>query len=254
MPATVMMQELPWPAYRELIRGGAPVLLPVGATEQHGPHLPLGTDAMLVGELCRRAAGVAGAVVAPTLAYGAKSQCRSGGGNHFVGTTSLDGTTLIGAVRDIVCELARHGCRKLAVVSGHMENEAFLLEAVDLALRECRSRGHDGVRIVYPRFRTSATTIDLMFPEGFPGEALEHAARMETSMMLHLFPDRVRLDLIPNEPRGEFPLHSIFPGEEAHVPPAGVLSPAKGASAAFGRILVDESVEQIAAALRGGFA
>ncbi|WP_255969945.1 creatininase family protein, partial [Klebsiella pneumoniae] len=68
--------------------------LPCGATEQHGPHLPLGTDALLASAISAEVAARVGGLVAPALSYGYKSQPKCGGGQHFCGTTSLDGATL----------------------------------------------------------------------------------------------------------------------------------------------------------------
>ena len=134
---TVLMNRLSWPEYRErTLQGGAPVLLPVGATEQHGPHLPLGTDALLASAVAEGVAHKVGGVVAPAFAYGFKSQPKCGGGQHFTGTTSLDAATLIATVRDTVREFHRHGVRKLIVVNGHYENQWFLIEGIDLAMRE----------------------------------------------------------------------------------------------------------------------
>jgi creatinine amidohydrolase/Fe(II)-dependent formamide hydrolase-like protein len=74
MRRTVFMAEMSWIEYRErMATEGAVLLLPVGALEQHGPHLPLGTDAILATEMARRAAERLDGVVAPTLTYGYKS-------------------------------------------------------------------------------------------------------------------------------------------------------------------------------------
>lgn len=252
----VLLAELAWPDYRDRIAGGDIVMVPVGATEQHGPHLPLGTDALLVGEITRQAAIRRGrTLVAPTLTYGARSQPGSGGGQTFPGTISLDATTLMAVVQDILRELVRHGCRRIAVINGHLENGWFLTEALDLAVREARLGGVADLRLMLIGYgaEVSAETLALMFPEGFPGNALEHAARMETSMMLHLFPARVRLDRLPLDPRGSFPSWQLFPPELVPVPPSGVLSPAQGCSAEFGRRLVDEAIAELVAALDGAF-
>ena len=137
MRRTVFMAEMSWMEYRErVVTEGAVVLVPAGALEQHGPHLPLGTDAILATEMSRRVAERVDAVVAPALTYGYKSQPRTGGGNHFCGTTSLDGETLSSTVRDLIREFARHGARRIAFIDGHYENQMFLTEGIDLAIRD----------------------------------------------------------------------------------------------------------------------
>jgi creatinine amidohydrolase len=101
----------------------APVLLPVGATEQHGPHLPLGTDALLASAVAEVWRQKVGGIVAPALAYGFKSQPKCGAAFHR--HHQSDAATLVATVRDAVREFHRHGLRKLIVVNGHYENQWF---------------------------------------------------------------------------------------------------------------------------------
>jgi creatinine amidohydrolase/Fe(II)-dependent formamide hydrolase-like protein len=117
--STVWMNELSWVDYQaRMANDKPPILLPVGALEQHGPHLPLGTDGLLSAAVAADAAARVGGLVAPTLSYGYKSQPKCGGGQHFCGTTSVDAATLIGSVRDAVREFARHGVTKLVILDG----------------------------------------------------------------------------------------------------------------------------------------
>src|SRR5580658_10650239 len=149
------MSRLSWPEYGERVQQSrAPVFLPVGALEQHGPHLPLGTDALLASAMSLGAASAVSGIVAPALSYGYKSQPRCGGGQHFIGTTSLDAATLITQVRDTVREFARHGVERLVIVNGHYENQWFLIEGVDLAMRECKGSALSVMRLEYWDFCT----------------------------------------------------------------------------------------------------
>jgi len=256
MTSVVRVEDLSWTEYRRRLEEDAPaILLPVGSLEQHGPHLPLGTDAMIAEELSVRAAQRANALVLPALSYGYKSQPRSGGGNHFIGTTSLDGATLTHQVRDLLKELARHGARKVGIVNGHYDNEMFLIEGIDLALRELRADGVRDLKVVrldYWNF-TSKTTIARVFPDGRVNWALEHGAVAETSVMMHCNPAHVRLDLIPDGPAADFPPYDVYPTNTAIIPPTGVLSSAKAASAEKGALLVEEYVDGIAGALGAEF-
>ncbi|MDB5774648.1 MAG: crna3 [Herbaspirillum sp.] len=251
---SLRMDHLSWIAYEKRVQDpNVIVLLPVGALEQHGPHLPLGTDALLAAAVAHSVAGRVGGIVAPPINYGYKSQPKCGGGQHFPGTTSLDGGTLAGLTCDIIAELARHGVRNVAVVSGHYENQWFLTEGIDLARRRV---GADSplrvMRLEYWDFLTEAT-LARIFPDGFPGFALEHAAVIETSMMLHYFPDLVRLDLLPQEPAADFPPYDMYPTCTHWVPSSGALSSAKGASAEKGVLMMEEVGARIAAALRKEF-
>jgi creatinine amidohydrolase len=250
----VHMNRMSWQHYRERVSASkAPVFLPVGALEQHGPHLPLGTDALLATAIAAGAAAAVGGIVAPALSYGYKSQPKCGGGQHFCGTTSLDAATLIGQVRDMVREFVRHGVERLVLVNGHYENQWFLIEGIDLALRECGAPPLSVMRLEYWDFCTEET-LAAIFPDGFPGFALEHAAVIETSMMLHLHPELVRVDLIPDEPAAEFPPYDMYPTRTEWVPASGVLSSARGATADKGARICAEVVTRIASAVSTEFA
>ncbi len=251
---SVRMDQLSWVEYARRVRDESPVVfLPCGATEQHGPHLPLGTDALLASALCEDVAAQVGGLVAPALSYGYKSQPKCGGGNHFCGTTSLDGQTLIALVRDAVREFARHGVTRLVLVDGHYENQWFVTEGIQLALRELgQGTALEVMRLEHWDFCTEQT-LAAVFPDGFPGFALEHAAVIETSLMLHYLPQLVRIDLIPDEPPADFPPYDMYPTRTEWVPASGVLSSAKGSTAEKGARMAGDITAGIAAAVRKEF-
>ncbi len=250
----VHMNQMSWTHYRDRItRDNPPVFLPVGALEQHGPHLPLGTDALLSSAVAAATAASVGGIVAPALSYGYKSQPKCGGGQHFCGTTSLDAATLIGQVRDTVREFLRHGVQRLVLVNGHYENQWFMIEGIDLALRDAGQGAKLQVmRLEYWDYCTE-TTLAQIFPEGFPGFALEHAAVIETSLMLHFHPDLVRLDLIPGDGPAKFPPYDLYPTPADWVPASGVLSSALGSTAAKGEQIATEVIARISQSVREVF-
>jgi creatinine amidohydrolase len=250
-----MMASMPWPEYQQRVRDGAVVFLPVGATEQHGYHMTLSTDTVLPLAVSRMVARNIGGIVAPAVPYGYKSQPRSGGGNHYVGTTSLSASTLIGVIKDLLLEFARHGCRRLVVMNGHYENAMFEVEGIDLALAELRLQGITDFKVLkidYYEFITRETT-NFVFPEGFPGWALEHAGIFETSLMLHLHPELVNVAAIPDEAAAVFPPYDVYPTDLGPIPPSGMLSPAHTATAEKGARLAAEYDERITAAVRREF-
>ena len=249
------LAELTWFEFADRVRADPIVLIPVGSTEQHGPHLPLGTDVYLPNAVADRVAAELDAIVTPALAYGYKSQPKTGGGNHFPGTLSLDASTLVAVLRDVINELARHGIRKVVVFDGHMENQWFIVEAIDLALRDQRREGINDLRVVklgYWEFINPATE-RLLFPDGLVSWALEHAAVMETSVMLAIRPDLVRQDRIPDHPPADFPPFDIYPFDTRPIPPDGVLSSAASASAEKGAAVLAQIVPDIAVALTKAF-
>jgi len=250
-PLTI--SSLSWIEYQARLQDEAIVLIPCGALEQHGPHLPLGTDALLSTAIAQSVAEKINGIVAPTFSYGYKSQPKSGGGQRFPGTTSLDGNSLSQLTRDVIRELACKGARKVVVVNGHYENQWFLTEGIDLALRDVGlSSSLRVMRLEYWDFLTEAVLAEV-FPAGFPGYALEHAAVIETSLMLHYYPELVQLNLIPDEKPAEFPAYDIYPYHLEWVPASGVLSSAKTASVEKGALMVEQIVARIAAAIQQEF-
>lgn len=248
--------ELSWPDYHAAVRvGQTPILIPLGSMEQHGHHMPLHVDVLLPTEFARRVALQIGGLVAPSFTYGYKSQQKCGGGNHLPGTTSLEGATLVSALRDVIKEFARHGNRQFAIVNGHYENSLFITEAVDLALRELRWDGITNIKIVvlsYWDFVT-AETIEQLYPDGFPGWAVEHGGVLETSLMLALHPHFVQLDRAVDHPPATFPPYDVYPVKPEWTPSSGTLSSPKHASREKGEILLKVCSDGIVRALKNEF-
>jgi creatinine amidohydrolase len=192
-------------------------------------------------------------LIAPPLPYGYKSKPLSGGGQGFPGTTSLDGTTLIAVVRDVVGELARHGFRRIVVFNWHMENINFVYEGIDQA----RRRGTlDGVTVmsidsIFTAF--AQEELAWLFAEGFPGWDVEHAAIMETSLMLSVRPELVRVDRVVDDRSQAHPWYDLIPAPPSHVPPSGTLSLATQGSKEKGDRLQAMLVDRFVAALRDEF-
>ncbi|MCO1656838.1 mycofactocin biosynthesis peptidyl-dipeptidase MftE [Pseudonocardia humida] len=208
--------------------GPAPrtVLVPVGSLEQHGPHLPLDTDARIASAVARRAAeGDPSVLLAPPLAYGA-----SGEHEGFPGTLSIGHD----ALRAVLVELGRSAAAwasRLVFVNGHGGN----LPTVPAAVGTLRHEGRDVA----------------WFGCGVPGGDA-HAGHTETSILLELDPSVVRTGAA--QPGNTAPLRELLPalrrGGVTAVSRNGVLGDPTGASAVQGRSLLDE----MAAALRAGLA
>jgi creatinine amidohydrolase len=255
MVDSVFMAELSWPEWRQKIETGTIIFIPLGATEQHGPHLPLNVDVILPTAIAERVARNTGGLVAPTLQYGYKSMPRSGGGQNFPGTTSLDAQTFAHTLRDVIRDMGMHGARRFVVLNGHFENVWPSVEGLDLALRALRQENITDVtamRLEYWDF-VRKETLDRIFPDGFPGTELEHASLIETSLMLLLRPDLVKLDKIPLESRASFPPYDIFPPPPGYLRNSGVLADARGSRAEIGQWLMDDHVALITAAVTREF-
>jgi creatinine amidohydrolase len=143
----------------------------------------------------------------------------------------------------------------VAVMVGHYENTMFAIEGIDLSLRDLRADGIHDMRIVrvdYWGF-TSQETIGKIWTEGFPGWATEHAGVMETSIMLHLYPDLVDMSRVPLHPPASFPPYDVYPVNPDWAPSSGALCSAKVATAEKGALLVEEYVRGITQALAKEF-
>jgi creatinine amidohydrolase len=247
------MSEMSWVEYSGRITApGTVSIVPVGAIEQHGPHMAMNTDITIPTEIALEVARRTNAIVAPTIAYGYKSIQRSGGGNHFCGTTSLDGNTVICLVRDILRELARHGARRIVLLNGHYENSSFLLEGADLAIRDFAAVSSDKLEVLTVTYWDfiEGDTLQEVFPDGFQGWAIEHAGVMETSLMLHLSPQSVDMSLAPENVHASFPPYDALPSVPGLTPPGGCLSSPVKASSAKGRLLFETAVSGIVNALQ----
>jgi creatinine amidohydrolase len=240
------LEHLSWPEVRDAAARDRTVILPIGAIEQHGPNLPIDTDAYLATMLALAGARELAALVAPVLAYGCRSRPQSGGGELYPGTLSLQGTTFIQLVSDVVGGLLRHGFRNVLVFSWHMENRGFVYEAASVA-----TSGYADVKVVVmeePFDSLSDSAMTTLFPDGFPGWPLEHAGVLEMSLMLFLRPELVgrrdragdRLDVRP---------YDVLPEATPGPHETGVLWDASGSSAESGELAFGEIVAKLQAVL-----
>jgi len=242
MYENVKMENMTWQEFAK--KKDDAIILPIGATEQHGPHLPTCVDSVLAREFAYRIAEKINGVVAPTISYGYKSKPLSGGGPLFPGTIDLNGATLQALVMDIIDEFVRDGFTKIFILSAHFENEAFIVEAMDL----CSAKYEDKVKLLLTNWwdPMSPDVIDKVFDEvPFPGWALEHAAVTETSLMMYFAPELVREDKILDTENASPTTYFRYPIEKDIVPETGILASAKSSSAARGKIIVDDVIPNI---------
>ena len=205
------------------VSGAAPTLVvPVGSTEQHGPHLPLDTDTRIAVAVAHRVGADLGHLTAPAIAYGASGEHRG-----FAGTVSI-GTAALTAV---LAEYGRSACdwaTRLVFVNGHGGNTEALRAAVGLLRREGRDAGWCSC-----------------FAEG--GDA--HAGHTETSLLLHLWPHLVLADRFVAgnvEPLADL-MGELRRGGVAAVSESGVLGDPRTASAAAGEQILAGMVADCAA-------
>lgn len=188
----------------QAVAGGVTtVILPLGATEQHGHHLPLGTDAFLAGALAEALAEELGNVmVAPVMPLGCSDEHTG-----FSGLLSVDHETLALVIADCALRIAAWGVRRLVLLSAHGGNQY----AMDLALARMRDRQCPiEVVVCASSTRLGEELGGIAREDGISTEARGlHAGEGETSEMLHVRPDLVRLDRL--EPGYTGPLDLLMP-------------------------------------------
>lgn len=211
---------LSWPEVGRLADAGVLLLVPVGSTEQHGPHLPVTTDTDIAIAVATAAAErLDGAVVAPSVAYGS-----SGEHSGFPGTLSIGQE----ATERLLVELGRSATSRFTsviVVSTHGGNAGPVGRAVSML----RSEGRDA-RAWWPRW---------------DGDA--HAGRTETALMLAIAPERVRMDAAAagnTRSIGDL-LPMLRAGGVQSVSGNGVLGDPTGATAEEGRTLLATAVDTL---------
>lgn len=247
---TVLMSEMTWQEYQEKAKEGV-VILPVGATEQHAYHLPLGTDWYQALGKCELIAREVNGIVAPPLTYGYKSLQKSGGGQIFPGTTSLSGTTIISLVKDILSEFIRHGAKRIVVFDGHYENAMFLHEGIDIAIKE--NQAEDIKIIKVSPGAMSKKVIEKLQKHGMKSIDLEHAGLLETSLMLYLRPDLVDMGKAVPVPDNVFSFQDVYPEKKGVVHESGALSNPINGSSELGEMMVNDIVKNTVAIIKKEF-
>ncbi len=204
------------------------VLVPVGSTEQHGPHLPLATDTLIAEEIAERAVHrTDGLLIGPTLAV-------TSSGEHagFPGTLSIGARATTG----IVVELVRSAgwAAGVVLVNGHGGNHAAVTRAVEVLTGEGRS-----VLAWWPRWPRRA--------DGGPRDL--HAGRIETSLMLAIDPGLVRLERATPGPHTT--IDELRERGVRDVSPSGVLGDPDGASGREGERLIAAFVDDLVQRIEG---
>jgi creatinine amidohydrolase len=223
---SVWVADLAWPAVRQRAAAGTILAVPLGSTEQHGPHLPLSTDTdVAVALCCRLAAAREDVLIAPPVAYGASDEHAG-----FAGTLSIGQNVL----EQLVVRLVRSACDtfgRVVLVSAHGGNAEAVMRAVDTLRAESRN-----VLVHMPHW------------DGEP-----HAGRTETAMVLSMTPARVSMaDAVAGDTR---PIGELMPllraGGVRSVSASGVLGDPAGATAEEGTLLLDalalRLIEEVAA-------
>jgi creatinine amidohydrolase len=233
-PPTVFLGEMTNPELEAFLKEHQTVIVPVGSTEQHGPHGPLATDTLVPSEIARRIAPQVGAVVGPAVTYGL-SYPHIG----FTGVVSLRQSTFAALIEDLCANYARMGFRRIIFLNGHWDNTHPIAYACANAAERMPADAR-AFPITYWESMNSAETAEFF---------VLHANRSETSAVLAINPDLVDMEVanveLPPFPDYAAPAaaHTAFfypnPGSIKWATKSGTWGDARDASVEFGQRFLD---------------
>jgi len=223
-----------------LSRGIDAAILPVGATEQHGPHLGCGMDSDIADKLCKATAEKTDVLLMPTLPYG----CSIGHSKRWPGTIALQPKTLIDVVKDIGDWVYSSGFRRLFIVNSHVTNFAPLRCALEMLRAE-----HNDLMVA---LIDSASISERVKTAHFHDADDWHANDAETSLMMALEPDIVREDKIPAADDEDRTEHCVFAHPVNRTSSNGVTGYPSQATASRGNELFDWMVSDLASLIERG--
>lgn len=240
------VEHLTWTEYRDLVSTRI-IVLPIGAIDGHGPHLPLSTDTIIAMHLAWTLDMHLDVLVLPALPYSQKTDPRSGGG-EFPGVTHLRASSLTHVVLDVLHASYAHGARRFLILDSHMANVGTVRESVDFFIE-----GAPDARVM------AAAWWDLVSEEsrnaiaaetGVSREDDHHAAMVETSLVMHIAPETVRWEAVGDDSVSRRARYLIRPVPLSLKTQRGVVYRASQASAALGERLIDEIAANLIAAVK----
>ncbi|MCY1170531.1 creatininase [compost metagenome] len=242
-PFSVYLDDLTWTETRDALRVGATtIIVPVGGTEQSGPHMALGKHNVRVHVLAGQIAGKLGnALVAPVVAYVPEGRISPPSGHmRFAGSISIPDDAFVAVLVGAGRSLKQHGFLDIVFIGDHGGYQGLLKEAAQRLNREwatSKTRAH--YISAYYRAADEDFAQALRARGLSSGQIGTHAGLADTSLMMAIDPSRVRVEQLGKSPSSE--------------PSSGVSGDPKGSSAALGRIgvdmIVDKSVQSIRQAI-----
>jgi creatinine amidohydrolase len=190
----LLLEELGWPDVAEYLTRDDRLILVTGSTEQHGRHMTFASDVWQPWEIARRLSDRTGVLLAPPLNYGMSLHHLG-----FPGSLSLRPHTLTSIVVDLLESAYEHGFRHILILNGHGGNLASIQAGMAEALHELH-----GLEVRLSSW-WHEPAVKAVFDAAFPGDASGHADAGETSLILAIRPDVVRLDRAAYSPDAQHP-------------------------------------------------
>ena len=191
------LQLMSWPEVETYLEGSNGIIVPIGATEQHGPTGLIGTDAICAETLAWKTGELADAMVGPTLGVGMSEHHM-----HFPGSVTLRPTTLIAVIRDVILSLARHGFRRIFLINGHGGNTASINAAFFEVYTDAPRLIEDGdaVRCLNSEW-WSMPSAEQLSEDLFGDQDGDHATASEVSIAAAAYPQDLKsAELEPDVP------------------------------------------------------
>jgi creatinine amidohydrolase len=228
-------ENLNMPEFEERRHQTRTVILPVGTLEEHGPHLPLGTDTFHALEVARRLAVIRPVIIAPPVFYGL---CRST--RDHPGTVSIAGDTLRALIRDLGREFYRQGLTNLVFISGHAGGThlAALTEAGETLLEELPQ-----ARVAVVNLLDLLREVLAARPELVKIRGDSHAGEVETALMLAAYPHLVQGTAPAEWP--SFPRYLLVRDKKRYWP-GGVWGDPSGATPEQGEAILAAETQRLA--------
>ncbi len=234
----VLLEEMTSSQFAAAAKRRPLAIVPVGSVEEHGVHLPLGTDSFQAEEVARRVAIEFDAFVCPPIRYG---DCRST--RNFPGTLSLKHDTVAAIAEDIVSELTRNGIDKVMLLTGHAGSSH--MSALRIGAMRVVERNPKLKVMVLSDYDLAYDLRGKEFPEDDG-----HGGLIETSRILGIRPELVR----PQRPvgKGRPPRFMVVTDPEKYFP-TGIMGDSRQSSEEKGRTIDDYVVERLGALVSENF-
>lgn len=240
-----LLTRMTWPEVEAALKTVKIAIIPLGAHEQHGPHMEESCDAVLAEEMAKRLAErlYPEAVVTPTINMGISPHHL-----HFPGTISLEPSTLIAVLRDMIVSLKKHGIHNVLVLNSHGGNQSTLGVASDVLTRE--------LEVGFYYAKTTASAKDVM-DRTLESKLYGHSCEREVSEALYLAPHLVRPDKLEKGDIREGRWRRLRPGNPLQgyyyydeMTRNGCIGDATKASREIGEEIVETALDRLAGAVK----